>query len=131
MEDETLRKGDVRISGGKILDTGETLVTKKNDKVAHFDNHYLYRGLINSHDHLEMNLYSRMGTPPYQNYTEWARDIYKPNDSPVKEIESIPIKYRLLWGGIKNLISGVTTVVHHNPWRYSLGHYFPVNVLKK
>lgn len=131
MEDETLRRGDVRIGGRKILEIGDNLANKKSDKLIHFDNHYLYRGLINSHDHLEMNLYPRMGKPPYKNYTEWARDIYKPNESPVKEIESIPIKYRLLWGGIKNLISGVTTVVHHNPWRYSLGYHFPVNVLKK
>jgi len=122
---------DVRIEGEKIVEVGERLFPKQADKVVRLDNHYLYCGLTNSHDHLEMNLYPPSGTPPYHNYTEWARDVYKPNESPVKEIEKIPIKYRFLWGGIKNLISGVTTVVHHNPWRSSLGVRFPVRVLKK
>lgn len=130
-ENEGLRTGDICIQGGKISETGENLQSKKTDKVFRFDNHYLYRGLINSHDHLEMNLYPRMGQPPYNNYTEWARDIYRPNESPVKEIESIPIKYRLLWGGVKNLISGITTVIHHNPWHYSLAYNFPIRVLKR
>lgn len=129
--DEKLCGGDVRVDGQKITETGNPLAPKKNEKVIQFNNHYLYCGLTNSHDHLEMNLYPHMGTPPYHNYTEWARDIYKPDESPVREIERIPIKHRLLFGGIKNLISGVTTVVHHNPWHYSLGIHFPVRVLKK
>ncbi len=115
----------------KILAVSENLTPLRDDQVIRFDNHYLYRGLINAHDHLEMNLYPRMGNPPYNNYTEWARDIYKPLESPVKEIESVPIRYRLMWGGIKNLISGVTTAVHHNPWHYSMDFNFPIRVLKK
>ncbi|NJM24409.1 MAG: hypothetical protein HC859_01660 [Bacteroidia bacterium] len=98
----------------------------------HFGNHYLYPGLINAHDHLEMNLYPRLGRPPYTNFTQWATDIRQPDESPVKEIEAIPIGDRLLWGGIKNLISGATVVVHHNPWQRQLGrHEFPVLVPKK
>ena len=124
--------GDLRISRGKIKQIGSSLTAKRKERVIRLANHYLYPGLINGHDHLEMNLYPHLGNPPYKNYTQWARDIYKPNDSPVKEIESVPMKYRLLWGGIKNLISGVTTVVHHNPWHRELGHPdFPVKVLKK
>ena len=131
MKDGKLLSGDIRIASKKILDVNENLTSNRDDQVIRFDNHYLYRGLINAHDHLEMNLYPRMGTPPYNNYTEWARDVYKPQDSPVKEIESVPIRHRLVWGGIKNLISGVTTVVHHNPWYYSMDFNFPVRVLKK
>jgi cytosine/adenosine deaminase-related metal-dependent hydrolase len=92
---------------------------------------FVYPGLINAHDHLEMNLYPKLGSPPYQNYVEWANDIYKPEQSPLKEIEKVPIADRLLWGGLKNIISGVTTVVHHNPWHRMLGKKdFPVEVLK-
>ena len=123
--------GDVRISRGKIKEIGSVLTAGKKERVIHLGNHYLYPGMINGHDHLEMNLYPHMGTPPYKNYTQWAKDIYRPIESPVREIEAIPIRYRLLWGGIKNLISGVTTVVHHNPWHRLLGNNFPVKVLKK
>ena len=129
--DEKHCAGDVRVDDQKITEAGNSLTPKKNEKVIQFDNHYLYCGLTNSHDHLEMNLYPHLGNPPYRNYTEWARDVYKPDENPVREIERIPIKYRLLWGGIKNLISGVTMVVHHNPWHSTLGIHFPVRVLKK
>lgn len=91
--------------------------------------HHIYPGLTNWHDHLEMNLYPKLGTPPYSNYTEWMKDIYKPKESPLKEIESTDIEYRLMWGALKNLISGVTTVYHHNPSRRILRKdSFPVFV---
>jgi len=120
---------DVRISKGIISAIGNLLPGKKKEqvKVIDFQDYFLYPGLINSHDHLEMNLYPPMGNPPYNNYTEWASDIYKPKESPVKEIERTAIHDRLMWGGIKNLISGVTTVVHHNPWNRLLSKKkFPV-----
>ena len=96
-----------------------------------FTDHFIYPGLTNWHDHLEMNLYPRLGTPPYNNYTEWMKDIYKPKESPLKEIEKTDIDYRLIWGGLKNLISGVTTVYHHNPTkRVNRKDSFPVFVPK-
>jgi len=128
----TNRYGDVRISKGVFCEIGSNLFSKKNEHVCDFEGHFIYPGLINAHDHLEMNLYPKLGTPPFANYVEWANDIYKPRQSPIQEIEKLPIKDRLLWGGIKNLISGATTVVHHNPWHRFLGKdEFPVKVLKK
>ncbi len=123
--------GDVRISKGMILETGLNLKPKKNDYVESFKGHFLYPGLINAHDHLEMNLYPRLGKPPYNNYVEWAKDIYHPTKSPIAEIEKLDIDTRLLWGGVKNLIGCVTTVVHHNPWHRLLAtKHFPVKVMK-
>ena len=123
--------GDVRIANGIITETGIDLPPHKNERVGNFENHYIYPGLVNSHDHLEMNLYPKLGSPPYTNYLEWAKDIYKPATSPIREIEKVDIKDRLLWGGLKNLISGVTTVVHHNPWHRRLEKKeFPTKVLK-
>src|SRR5258708_5295931 len=129
---KTIVSGDIRIGKGMLLEIGSPLPIRKGEQVADFTNHYLYPGLINAHDHLEMNLYSHLGTPPYTNYVEWAKDIYQPAQSPLREIESANIDDRLLWGGLKNLISGVTTVVHHNPWHRILGRNdFPVKVLKQ
>jgi cytosine/adenosine deaminase-related metal-dependent hydrolase/SAM-dependent methyltransferase len=76
----------------------------------------LLPGLINAHDHLEFALFPRLGKGHYRSYVEWANDIHKPDDSPVREHRSIPKPTRLWWGGIRNLLSGVTTVCHHNPY---------------
>ena len=44
----------------------------------------------------------------------------------------MPKNARLLWGGLKNLLSGVTTVCHHNPMEFAvLGRNFPVRVVKR
>lgn len=130
--DNDVVTGDVRITGNSIAELGDSLPSRAKEQVVDFHNHFLYPGLINSHDHLEMNHYPRLGNPPYEDYLAWTRDIYKPNESPIKEIEKADLGDRLLWGGIKNLVSGVTTVVHHNPWHRSLGKSnFPVRVLKK
>ncbi|HTH54894.1 MAG TPA: amidohydrolase family protein, partial [Cyclobacteriaceae bacterium] len=122
---------DVRVKNGIVAEIGNDLTLQKKEIYYACESHFLYPGLINSHDHLEMNLYPLVGNPPYQNYTEWAKDIYKPRESPVKEIERVDIEDRLLWGGIKNLISGVTTVIHHNPWHRALSKKkFPVRVVE-
>src|SRR6185436_3788848 len=100
--------GDVRIRHSRVSAIGENLAPSKKDLVVQFKNHWLYPGFINAHDHLEMNLYPRLGHPPYGDYTEWGNDIYKPAESPLIEIEKVDIDDRLMWGGLKNLISGAT-----------------------
>jgi len=89
-------------------------------------------GLINAHDHLEFNLFPALGCGPYANATEWARDIYRPSCSPVREQLRVPMHVRLWWGALKNLLSGVTTVCHHNPYHAEIfGDDFPVRVLRR
>ena len=52
--------------------------------------------------------------------------------SPVKEHLAVPKAVRLAWGGLKNLLSGVTTVAHHNPYDAAVfDHGFPVRVIKR
>jgi cytosine/adenosine deaminase-related metal-dependent hydrolase len=89
-------------------------------------------GLINTHDHLEFNLFPRLGNGPYQNFQDWARDIYHPDRHPIRENLAVPKTVRLWWGGLKNLLCGVTTVCHHNPYVEEIfDHNFPVRVVKK
>src|SRR5579863_8116034 len=90
----------------------------------------LVPGLINAHDHLEFNLFPRLGRGPYANALAWAKDIYRPDETPIREHLLVPKPVRLIWGGIKNLLSGVTTVAHHNPYaRRVFNERFPVKVL--
>ncbi len=89
-------------------------------------------GLINAHDHLEMNLFPRLGNGPYANACRWAEDIHHPWESPVKQHLAVPKTPRLIWGAIKNLLSGVTTVAHHNaPHPILFEKSFPIRVLKR
>lgn len=94
--------------------------------------HVLLPGLINAHDHLEFNLFPQLGHGPYPNASEWARDIYHPERSPIREHLKVPKPVRLWWGGLKNLLSGVTTVCHHNPYEPEVfGADFPVRVVRR
>jgi cytosine/adenosine deaminase-related metal-dependent hydrolase len=88
-------------------------------------------GLINAHDHLEFALFPRLGSKRYPNAKAWAEDIYRPGETPVREHLRIPKTDRLLWGGLKNLLSGVTTVCHHNPYEPAFDGEFPVRVVKR
>jgi cytosine/adenosine deaminase-related metal-dependent hydrolase len=88
-------------------------------------------GLINAHDHLEFALFPRLGAGPYPNATAWARDIYHPGEDPVRKHLRVPKRLRLIWGGLRNLLAGVTTVCHHNPYHPVFDTGFPVRVVRR
>jgi cytosine/adenosine deaminase-related metal-dependent hydrolase len=70
-------------------------------------------GLINSHDHLDFNLFPLLANRVYNNYTEWARDIRISGKKVIDEVLKIPEALRIEWGCYKNLLNGFTTVVNH------------------
>ena len=76
---------------------------------------FLLPGLINAHDHLEFSLFPNIGDGPYQNAAEWAADIHENHAALIELHRKVPRPVRLWWGGIRNLLCGVTTVCHHNP----------------
>jgi hypothetical protein len=50
----------------------------------------------------------------------------------VRDHRRIPKAVRLYWGGLKNLVSGVTTVCHHNPYQPAVFNArFPVRVVRE
>jgi cytosine/adenosine deaminase-related metal-dependent hydrolase len=76
---------------------------------------FVFPGLINAHDHLEFSLFPNLGNGPYQNAAEWARDIHENHATVIERHRRVSRPVRLWWGGIRNLLCGVTTVCHHNP----------------
>lgn len=92
----------------------------------------LLPGLINAHDHLEYALYPRLADPPYANYVEWGEDIHRNSLDVIAKHRAVPRDVRLWWGGIRNLLCGVTTVAHHNPlWLAREQSGFPVRVVRQ
>jgi cytosine/adenosine deaminase-related metal-dependent hydrolase len=89
-------------------------------------------GLINAHDHLQFALYPRLGDPPYRNYIEWGEDIHREFPEVIARHRSVPKEVRLWWGGVRNLLCGVTTVCHHNElWPELRRQEFPVRVVQR
>jgi len=72
-----------------------------------------FPGLINSHDHLDFNLFPRLGNTIYSNYREWGHDIHLRNRKEIDAVLQIPQSLRTTWGIYKNLLNGFTTVVDH------------------
>lgn len=73
-------------------------------------------GLINGHDHLTFNHYPRIGEPPYPNVYAWAEDVHGRFAAEAARHREFPRSRALLFSALKNLLGGVTRVVHHDPW---------------
>lgn len=92
----------------------------------------IYPGLINAHDHLELNHYPRsVFRARYDNAHQWGEEVSAQLEkTPYRELRAYPLVDRLFIGGLKNLLSGALTVVQHNPPHASLfSRDFPVRVL--
>jgi cytosine/adenosine deaminase-related metal-dependent hydrolase len=79
------------------------------------ENAIAFPGLVNAHDHLEFDLFRPMKNRIYADYVDWALDIQERNRAEIDQILAIPAPLRTRWGVYKNLLGGVTTVIHHGP----------------
>ncbi|HEY4149548.1 MAG TPA: amidohydrolase family protein [Chitinophagaceae bacterium] len=84
-----------------------------DDGELSFNNALAFPGLVNSHDHLDFNLFPQLGNGVYKSYKEWGTDIHLQNKDSIDRVLAVPRQLRSRWGVYKNLLSGITTVVHH------------------
>ncbi|HLH37758.1 MAG TPA: hypothetical protein VKX39_01305 [Bryobacteraceae bacterium] len=125
-----IRNARIAVSPTQTVNS-DLVINGAKSPALDLEGHLLLPGLVNAHDHLEFNLFPRLGRRIYSNASEWAADIHRPRESPVREHLELPKPLRLFWGALRNLLSGVTTVAHHNPYNKCFKQNFPVRVVRR
>jgi cytosine/adenosine deaminase-related metal-dependent hydrolase len=132
----TLINGDpfsLRVADGRIAALGEA--PHRGDLIIDLSGDRVLPGLINAHDHLQLNSFPRLTyRSPYSSATEWIGDFNDRIrcDRAFQSALGPTRDERLFAGGMKSLLSGATTVAHHDPLFSSLrGPSFPVHVVTR
>lgn len=103
----------ININEGKIAQVSSLPINPSRVLQLNFRDAIVFPGLINSHDHLDFNLFPQLGDKIYNSYTEWGKYIHERYKSEIASVLKIPVELRSKWGIYKNLLCGVTTVVNH------------------
>jgi len=116
----------------RVLSIGER--PKAHDTVVNLRGAIVLPGLINAHDHLELNHYGRLkGRDRYENASGWIADM-RPRlsaDPTIRDGRAHPLVERVFIGMLKNLLAGVTMVAHHNPFYPEMRRTMAVRVVRR
>ena len=118
--------GDLAFAQGRVTNVAPS-------DALRFDatDYFVYPGLINAHDHLQLNSIPRLAhsssfSDSYAWIDSFAVHLQEPG---VAAAVAKPAEDRYWQGGLKNVLSGVTSVAHHDPLHETLTHEsFPVQV---
>ncbi len=93
----------------------------------------LLPGLINAHDHLQLNNFGRLKYHRrYANVRDWIADVdaHVQADPTLRACREVSRDQRLLLGAVKNILAGVTTVAHHDPlYEYLTSDAYPMQAV--
>ncbi|MHB8800778.1 MAG: amidohydrolase family protein [Thermoanaerobaculia bacterium] len=124
------RRAELRLEGGRVA--GDA-APRAGDLVVPLEGHLLFPGLLNAHEHLGLNAFPEgdAGGPRASAY-DWI-DALQPilASEAFRAVKRVDEAVRARHGALKNLLAGVTTVAHHDPWLAELGGpSFPVRVVR-
>jgi cytosine/adenosine deaminase-related metal-dependent hydrolase len=121
----------VRVARGQVAAIDQP--PHRQDRIIDGGGGLMIPGLINAHDHLELNTFARLKyRPKYAHSRAWIEDIEANFDTDPALIgpRRQPLADRLRVSALKNLLSGVTTVCHHNPLHKPLRRGYPIRVVQ-
>ncbi len=123
--------GSLRIVGSRIA--GLAADPQPGDSVVDLQGDRLFPGLINAHDHLQLNSLPRGESKHYRHVRDWISEVdaRRRTDPVFAASVAVARDERLMIGGVKNLLSGVTTVAHHDPlYPFLSSADYPVRVVQ-
>ena len=79
---------NILVTKGKItaVTGSEKYPATSGETTINFENAIAFPGLINSHDHLDFNLFPQTGNRIYNNYAEWGKDIRDQNKESINAV---------------------------------------------
>jgi cytosine/adenosine deaminase-related metal-dependent hydrolase len=88
------------------------------------DEHLAFAGLINAHDHLHLNLFPSIADDPgaevvlpVRDASDWVAGMRRRIErEDYRALRQVAVEARAWQGGLKNLLAGATTVLHHDPY---------------
>jgi cytosine/adenosine deaminase-related metal-dependent hydrolase len=124
--------GSLRVVGARIA--ALYVDPQAEDLIVDLAGDRLLPGLINAHDHLQLNsLPAHDAQGHYRHAQDWISEVdsRRRTDPQFAAGVAVPRNDRLLVGAIKNLLSGVTTVAHHDPlYPFLTGGEHPIEVVR-
>lgn len=129
VQPQGLTRGPLRLHQGRIA-----LTPPAGARELDWRDHLIFPGLVNAHDHLHLNnIPPFLGDRTFANSYDWIDAFKSHSGSPaVAAACAIPRSMRLWQGALKNLLSGTTTVAHHDPWEETLDNPdFPVRLVRR
>jgi cytosine/adenosine deaminase-related metal-dependent hydrolase len=124
-----IRRGPLYVCDGRVSATRPTGGAFELD----LPEHLIFPGLINAHDHLHLNSIPPLPhAAPFPNGYAWIAAFQAHFADPaVAAAMAVASARRHHHGALKNLLSGATSVLHHDPRHTSMdAPAFPVRVLQ-
>jgi cytosine/adenosine deaminase-related metal-dependent hydrolase len=118
---------DLLLADGRVVEPGASAPAAAID----LDGLLLLPAFVNAHDVLDAAALPPLGRGGYASVYEWSREA-EDDAGALAPALAVPLPDRLFLGGLRNLLAGVASVLHHHPDHRSLARRdFPVRVQRR